>query len=258
MARKEKKYHFIYKTTNLLSGKYYIGMHSTDDLNDGYMGSGKRLRYSINKYGKQNHKVDILEFFDSRDELKKREKEIVNLNELSKEECMNIIVGGEGGATRTGMFHTKETKNKISISLIGIKFSDERRKKISESGKGKHYGNFTDEHKKKISESKKGTPSKLKNIPRSEETKLKISVANKSNPFFKLKRKPLSNDTKIKISESNKDKLNKKVIQIDKNGNEIKKWDSMNLAEKTLNISHITHVCKGERKTSGGYFWRYA
>ena len=62
MARKEKKYHFIYKTTNLLSGKYYIGMHSTDNLDDGYLGSGRRLRYSINKYGKESHKREIIEF----------------------------------------------------------------------------------------------------------------------------------------------------------------------------------------------------
>jgi hypothetical protein len=94
MARKEKKYHFIYKTTNLLSGKYYIGMHSTDDLNDGYMGSGKRLRYSINKYGKKNHKVEYLEFFGTREELAAREKEIVSLNEIAKEKCMNLRVGG--------------------------------------------------------------------------------------------------------------------------------------------------------------------
>jgi hypothetical protein len=99
MSRKEKKYHFIYKTTNLLSGKYYLGMHSTDNLNDGYMGSGKRLRYSINKYGKENHKVEILEFVDSRPELKAREAEIVNLNEIAKEDCMNLKVGGYGGFT---------------------------------------------------------------------------------------------------------------------------------------------------------------
>lgn len=97
MARKEKKYHFIYKTTNLLSGKYYIGMHSTDDLNDGYMGSGKRLRYSINKYGKENHKVEIIEFFEDRKQLAAREKEVVNLNEIAKDECMNLMPGGKGG-----------------------------------------------------------------------------------------------------------------------------------------------------------------
>ena len=66
MARKEKTYHFIYKTTNLLNGKYYIGMHSTFNLEDGYMGSGKRLKRSLNKYGKENHKVEILEFVDNR------------------------------------------------------------------------------------------------------------------------------------------------------------------------------------------------
>ena len=70
MAKKKygtfKKYHFIYKTTNLLSGKYYIGMHSTDDLNDGYLGSGTLLRRSLNKYGKENHSIEILEFLNSR------------------------------------------------------------------------------------------------------------------------------------------------------------------------------------------------
>ena len=101
MARKEKQYHFIYKTTNLLNNKYYYGMHSTDDLNDGYMGSGKRLRYSINKYGKENHKVEILEFLPNRKALIEKEKEVVNLNEIAKEDCMNLMVGGEGGFIST-------------------------------------------------------------------------------------------------------------------------------------------------------------
>ena len=97
MARKEKLYHFIYKTTNLLNNKYYYGMHSTDDLNDGYMGSGKRLRYSINKYGKENHLREIIEFLPNRKALVEKEKEVVNLNEIAKEDCMNLMVGGEGG-----------------------------------------------------------------------------------------------------------------------------------------------------------------
>jgi hypothetical protein len=94
MAKKgygtRKKYHFIYKTTNLLSGRYYIGMHSTDDLNDGYLGSGTYLRRSINKHGKENHSIEILEFLNSREELAAREREIVSLQEIAKKECMNL------------------------------------------------------------------------------------------------------------------------------------------------------------------------
>ena len=84
MARKEKKYHFIYKTTNILSGRYYIGMHSTDDLEDGYLGSGNRLRLAIRKHGKESFKREILEFCKTREDLKKREIEVVNLDEISK------------------------------------------------------------------------------------------------------------------------------------------------------------------------------
>jgi len=97
MGRKAKKYHYIYKTVNVLSGKYYIGMHSTSNLNDGYLGSGTRLRYSINKHGRDNHKVEILEFCDTRELLKQREEEIVTMNEIAKVDCMNLRVGGEGG-----------------------------------------------------------------------------------------------------------------------------------------------------------------
>jgi hypothetical protein len=93
---KEYLYHFIYKTTNLKNGKYYIGMHSTSDLNDGYIGSGKRLRNSIRYYGKENHEMIILEFLNNRDSLSIREKEIINEELLKDPMCMNIVLGGNG------------------------------------------------------------------------------------------------------------------------------------------------------------------
>ena len=97
MPRKEKKYHFIYKTTNLLSGKYYIGMHSTDNMEDGYLGSGNRIKRSIKKYGTENFNREILEFVDTRELLAEREAEVVNLEEIAKEDCINLRVGGHGG-----------------------------------------------------------------------------------------------------------------------------------------------------------------
>jgi hypothetical protein len=97
MAKKENKIHYIYKTTCNVTGKYYVGMHSTNNLEDGYMGSGKRLRYSIRKYGVENHIKEILEYYQTREELSKREREIVNKELIKEYLCMNLIVGGEGG-----------------------------------------------------------------------------------------------------------------------------------------------------------------
>lgn len=93
----KQKYHYFYKTTNLLSGRYYYGIHSTSKLEDGYLGSGTLLKRAINKYGRDNFKIEILEFFNSREELEKKEKEVVNLDEIRKAECMNLKVGGLGG-----------------------------------------------------------------------------------------------------------------------------------------------------------------
>lgn len=140
MPRKEKKYHFIYKTTNLLSGKYYIGMHSTDNLEDGYLGSGKRLRYSINKHGVENHVREILEFVNSREELRKREEEIVSLNEIAKEKCMNLITGGKGGFS----IETQKMGGAVMAKVINERFEkdEEFRKKCiktrSETMKNNH------------------------------------------------------------------------------------------------------------------------
>jgi hypothetical protein len=93
-----RKYHYIYKTICIITNKFYIGMHSTDNLEDGYIGSGKRLWHSINKYGKDNHIKEILEFLPDRKSLSEREREIVDQEMLNEELCMNLIVGGDSGS----------------------------------------------------------------------------------------------------------------------------------------------------------------
>jgi hypothetical protein len=97
MARKQHSYHYIYKTTCNVTGKFYIGMHSTINLEDGYTGSGIRLRYSIRKYGLENHTKEILEFLNDRESLAKREAEIINEKFLQDPLCLNIQLGGGGG-----------------------------------------------------------------------------------------------------------------------------------------------------------------
>jgi hypothetical protein len=97
MARKEKKYHYIYKIICLKNERYYIGMHSTDNLEDGYMGGGKRIKNSVKKHGKDAHRKDILEFFESRELLRQREIELVTEELLNDPMCINIMKGGEGG-----------------------------------------------------------------------------------------------------------------------------------------------------------------
>jgi hypothetical protein len=97
MPRKQKLYHFIYKTTCKLNGNYYYGMHSTDNLEDGYLGSGTRISRSIKKYGVDSHSIERLEFFETREKLREREKEIINEELLLDPLCMNLQLGGGGG-----------------------------------------------------------------------------------------------------------------------------------------------------------------
>lgn len=100
MKNEKVRYYFLYKTTNKLNGKFYIGVHSTTKMNDGYMGSGKRLRYSVRKYGKENFEIEILEFFENRELMFEAEKNLVNTDLIKEELCMNLKVGGIGGWTK--------------------------------------------------------------------------------------------------------------------------------------------------------------
>ncbi len=97
MPRRPHDYHYIYKTTNLINQKFYIGLHSTSNLDDQYLGSGTYLKNSIKKYGRENFEIEILEWYDTRDEIKKREKDIVTAEFLKNEMCMNLKPGGFGG-----------------------------------------------------------------------------------------------------------------------------------------------------------------
>jgi hypothetical protein len=87
-------YYTIYKTTNLITNKIYIGQHITNNFDDGYLGSGKNLKHDIKKYGKENFTKEILFIFDNFDDMDNKEKELVTKEFVLREDTYNLIQGG--------------------------------------------------------------------------------------------------------------------------------------------------------------------
>lgn len=101
----KKTFYYLYQITNLVNNKIYVGVHKTQNLNDGYMGSGKVILRAIQKHGTNNFRKDILEYFDSYQDALAREKEIVTEEFLSRKDTYNLRRGGHGGfdyINRTG------------------------------------------------------------------------------------------------------------------------------------------------------------
>ncbi len=88
------KYHYTYRITNLINGNIYIGRHSTNNMNDGYFGSGKLIVRSVKKHGKNNFQIEVLDTFNTYEESVKREAEIVDLEFCKRSDTYNIVEGG--------------------------------------------------------------------------------------------------------------------------------------------------------------------
>lgn len=87
-------FYTVYRITNRINGKTYIGKHKTLNLEDGYMGSGKLICRAIKKYGVENFNKEILFVLSSEEEMNDKEKELVKLDEMS----YNLCDGGQGGS----------------------------------------------------------------------------------------------------------------------------------------------------------------
>jgi hypothetical protein len=133
---KNEKYHYIYKTTCTITNSYYIGMHSTSNLNDGYAGSGKILSQSINKYKIENHFIEILEFLEDREALSSREFEIITDELLNDPVCMNLKRGGFGGCTPNVQFIWSSAGGKATRGFAGKKHSAETIEKMRTAATG--------------------------------------------------------------------------------------------------------------------------
>lgn len=90
-------YFTIYKTTNLINGKIYVGAHKTDRLDDDYLGSGTYLNNAILKYGKENFSKDIIAICDTEEEMYALEESLVCSAFLTFFSTYNLRGGGIGG-----------------------------------------------------------------------------------------------------------------------------------------------------------------
>lgn len=169
-------FYLIYKITNNINNKIYIGSHKTKNKDDGYIGSGKYLNRAIKKYGIENFTKEILFVFDNATEMYNKEAELVDDNFLSEENTYNLKRGGFGGwdyvnsnnlSGGNGRFNKVTAKER---SILAHKKLQEIRKNNPQ---------WQADHNKKTSLAMLGHPNYFKY--HSEESKKKISTTLREN-----------------------------------------------------------------------------
>lgn len=175
-------YGYIYKITNKVNGKIYIGQKKSEVFVESYWGSGIYISSSIKKYGIENFYCEIIEWCDSRDMLNEREIYwIAKFKSNDPKVGYNLTNGGDGTS--------------------GYHWSDEARRKLSESRKGPNnplYGkHLSEEHRKKI-----GIASR--NISDENRRKKQLAASGENNPMYG---KHHSLEARKKISETTKKRM---------------------------------------------------
>ena len=90
-------HYLVYKITNKLNGKIYVGKHKTKDESDDYFGSGLLLERAVNKYGKENFVKEIIHRAASEKEMNEMEAKIVDEDFVARSDTYNLKLGGQGG-----------------------------------------------------------------------------------------------------------------------------------------------------------------
>lgn len=269
------RFGYIYKTTNLINGKLYIGQHrySKRGIDKSYIGSGKLLRKAIEKYGIENFKCEIIDEAKTKEELDNKEIKWIEYYRNQETELYNIVKGGTGGDTNGGKTFSKEWRDRISKANIGRKATEETKKKLSISHLGQKAWNKgipqSEEQKQKISKANKGKASWCKGIKWTKEQKQEMAEIKKQqykdNPELieKLRQAHLGQKSWCKGQTKatnpslmrNSLKQSIKVRCIEQN----KIYNSMHEAAEELGVTPglICMAVKGKIKTAKGCHWEY-
>lgn len=134
--------HYVYQITNLINGKIYVGKHSTNDLNDGYMGSGKLLNLAINKHGVENFRKHIIKMCETSEEAFEFERHVVNEQFVTNKNTYNLTMGGSSNwfHINSDIAFRKEKNRRAAITMNSKTWADEDfRKRTSERMKNLHF-----------------------------------------------------------------------------------------------------------------------
>jgi len=212
---------YIYKTTNLINGKIYIGYHASENIEkDSYLGSGYLLKKAIEKHGKKNFKREILHVFETQEEATKKEREIVNEEFIERDDVYNLCLGGFGGGLPGelnpfwGKTHTEETRQKLREQRQGVPLTDEWKQNIKNGLNNSEVFQqvvHSEERARKLSNSLRKSEAH-KAAMSSEEVREKISNGNRNSEKFQTTMKSKEHSKKmseaLKNSEASK-KANK-------------------------------------------------
>ena len=230
----------IYKTTNIINDKWYIGKDSKN--NKGYFGSGIAIKKAIEKYGKENFKKEILEYCKDKNHLSEREKYwIESSNAKNDPKSYNMAEGGQGGNLTE--FRKSSNKGKTYEEILGEDKANKLKEKRREAIKGEKnpmYGKkLSEEHIEKMRSANKNRVYHF-----DESARHNMSIAQKG--------KKASDETKSKMSKSRRGKTKKgiSIIQIDENGLMINEFKSISECASFFNLSYSTtcRIISGENK----------
>lgn len=131
-------YYTIYKITNEVNGKIYIGSHKTKHLDDNYMGSGKYLKRAIEKLGIENFSKEILFVFDNPAEMYAKEAELVNEEFIAERNTYNLKVGGFGGWDYINSLDDNPARTREHMKMMNAAVHPEVKKRVAAQATAKY------------------------------------------------------------------------------------------------------------------------